>query len=36
MWYAIVDAAAVGLEITPERGRDIVRMGEMIKVATRE
>lgn len=36
MWYAIVDAASVGLELTPSRGRDIARLGEMIKVAARE
>ena len=32
MWYAIVDAAAVGLTLEPEHGREIVRLGEMIKV----
>ena len=36
MWYAIVDAAAVGLDLIPSRGREIARLGEMIKVATRE
>jgi len=32
MWYAIVEAASVGLEIAAERGKDLVRIGEMIKV----
>ena len=32
MWYAIVDAASVGLELRPELGRKICRLGEMIKV----
>ena len=36
MWYAIVDAASVGLEIVSEQGAEIVRLGEMIKVACRE
>jgi proline racemase len=36
MFYALVDAESVGLELIPERGREIVRLGEMIKVATRE
>jgi len=36
MWYAIVDAASVGLTLEPAHGREIVRLGEMIKVATRE
>lgn len=36
MWYAIVDAAEVGLSLEPSRGRELVRLGEMIKVATRE
>eukprot|EP00947_MAST-08B_sp_MAST-8B-sp1_P004848 g4848.t1 len=36
MWYCIVDAASVGLELVPERGADIVRLGEMIKTACRE
>ena len=31
-----MDAASVGLELIPSRGRDICRLGEMIKVATRE
>lgn len=36
MWYCIVDAESVGLCLEPAHGREIVRLGEMIKVATRE
>lgn len=36
MWYAVVEAADVGLTLDPARGKEIVRLGEMIKVATRE
>jgi proline racemase len=36
MFYVIVDAASVGLRLTPDEGKDIVRLGEMIKAATRE
>lgn len=36
MWYAVVNAASVGLELTPANGKEICRLGEMIKVATRE
>jgi len=36
MWYAVVDAKSVGLTLTPQNGKQIVRLGEMIKVATRE
>lgn len=36
MIYAIVEAKQLGLGITPDEGRDLVRMGEMIKAATRE
>ncbi|CAE8616841.1 unnamed protein product, partial [Polarella glacialis] len=36
MHYAIVDAAQVGLELIPQNGREICRLGEMIKVACRE
>ena len=31
MWYCIVEAAAMGLELTPARGKDICRLGEMVK-----
>lgn len=36
MWYAIIDAAQVGLDIVPAQGAAIVRIGEMIKAAARE
>ncbi|HSK10334.1 MAG TPA: proline racemase family protein, partial [Vicinamibacterales bacterium] len=36
MFYVIADAAAFGLGLTPDEGRDIVRIGEMIKAATQE
>lgn len=36
MWYCIVDAASVGLEIVPEQGKTLARYGEMIKVSCRE
>lgn len=36
MWYAITDARALGFRLTPDEGRDLVRIGEMIKAATRE
>merc|ERR1719215_1268260 len=36
MWYAVVDAASVGLRIMPQHGKDICRIGEMIKVACRD
>ena len=36
LWYAIVDAEQVGLEIVPGQGAAIVRIGEMIKAAARE
>ena len=36
MFYVIADAAALGLRLTPDEGRDITRLGEMIKAATRE
>ncbi len=36
MFYVIIDAAAVGLRISPDEGSDIVRLGEMIKEAARE
>jgi proline racemase len=34
MFYVIADAAPFGLRLTPDEGRDIVRIGEMIKAAT--
>jgi len=36
MFYVIADAARFGLRLTPDEGADIVRIGEMIKAATRE
>ena len=36
MFYAIADAAALGLRLVPEEGQKIVRAGEMIKAAARE
>lgn len=36
MFYVIADASALGLRLTPDEGRDIVRIGEMVKAATRE
>lgn len=36
MFYVIADAEPLGLRLTPDEGRDIVRLGEMIKAATRE
>jgi proline racemase len=36
MFYVIADASHFGLKLLPENGRDIVRIGEMIKAAARE
>lgn len=36
MFYVIADAEQVGLRLTPDEARDIVRIGEMIKAATQE
>jgi proline racemase len=36
MFYVIADAATFGLRLTPDEGRDIVRIGEMIKAAAQE
>ena len=36
MIYAIADAGALGLRLTPDEARDITRVGERIKVAARE
>lgn len=36
MFYVIADAQQFGLQLTPDAGREIVRIGEMIKAATRE
>jgi proline racemase len=36
MFYVIVDAERFGLRLVPDEGREIVRLGEMIKEAARE
>lgn len=36
MFFVITDAEPLGLRLTPDEGRDIVRLGEMIKAATQE
>ena len=36
MFYVIADAAQFGLKLTPDEGRDITRIGEMIKAAAQE
>lgn len=36
MFYVIADAAPFGLALTPDEGRDITRIGELIKAATQE
>jgi proline racemase len=36
MFYVIAEAEPFGLRLTPDEGRDIVRIGEMIKAAARE
>ena len=36
MFYVISDAAPFGLRLVPEEGREIVRIGEMIKAAAQE
>jgi proline racemase len=36
MFYVISDAAPLGLRLTPDEGREIVRIGDMIKAAVQE
>jgi proline racemase len=36
MFYALVEAASLGLRLKPDEGRDLVRLGEMVKAAARE
>jgi proline racemase len=36
MFYVIAEAAPLGLRLTPDEGRDITRIGELIKAATQE
>jgi proline racemase len=36
MFYVLAEAAPLGLGLTPDEGRDVVRVGELVKAATRE
>jgi proline racemase len=36
MLYALFDGAQVGLSVTPDEGADCIRIGEIVKAATRE
>jgi len=36
MFYVIADADGLGLQLTPDEGRELVRVGEMIKAAAQE
>ncbi len=36
MFYVIADAEPLGLRLTPDEAKDIIRVGEMIKAATQE
>lgn len=36
MHYAIVDAQTIGLSLDPSNGREVCRIGEMIKIAAKE
>lgn len=36
MMYVLIDGAQVGLRLTPDEAADCVRIGEMVKAATRE
>lgn len=36
MFYALADARQFGLRLTPDEGRDITRIGEILRQATRE
>src|SRR5487761_239594 len=36
MFYVIADAESLGIHLEPDEGRDIVRVGEMIKAAAQE
>jgi proline racemase len=36
MFYVLADAASLGLRLVPEQGRELVRIGELIKTAARE
>jgi proline racemase len=36
MWYALTDATALGFRLTADEGRELVRVGEMVKAAAAE
>lgn len=36
MWYTIVHAPSIDLDLVPSNGKQISRLGEMIKVSSRE
>lgn len=36
MMFALVDSEKLGVEIAPENGRELVRLGEMVKIAAKE
>jgi proline racemase len=36
MWYVMAEAAPFGLKLTPDEGRDVVRICEAVKTAARE
>jgi proline racemase len=36
MFYALTDAAALGFRLAPDEGRNLVRVGEMVKAAARD
>jgi len=36
MWYVIADAGKFGLRLTPDEGRDITRITELVKAAAKE
>ncbi len=36
MFYVIMEASDLGVEVTPDQGGEIVRLGEMVKAAARE
>ena len=36
MWYAIADASALGFTLAPDEARELSRVGELIRIASRE
>ena len=36
MWYAIADASALGFTLEPDEARELSRVGELIRIASRE